>query len=263
MILDDIFQNENEQPLDKLISDGGYTSVFRTICCVGDSLSSGELEADNGNGASSYHDMFEYSWGQFIARMCGSKVYNFSRGGMTAKEYCESFAEHNGFWNPKYASDAYIIALGVNDLFGLKQKVGQLSDIDFSDWHNNKQSFAGYYAEVIQRLKAIQPRAKFFLMTMPRENENENDSGNEIKKEHRRLLYKLAEKLNNTYVIDFFKYAPIYNEEFKKKFYLRGHMNPMGYLLTAKLTASYIDYIIRHNMEDFKEIGFIGTNLHG
>lgn len=259
MILDDIFQNENERPLDKLVTDGGYTSVFRTICCVGDSLSSGEFEADNGNGGSSYHDMFEYSWGQFLARICGNKVYNFSRSGMTAKEYCESFAEYNGFWNPKYASDAYIIALGVNDLFGLKQEVGRLSDIDFDDWHNSKQNFAGYYAEVIQRLKAIQPRAKFFLMTMPRENENENE---ELKKEHSKLLYELAERLDNTYVIDLFKYAPVYNDEFKKKFYLRGHMNPMGYLLTAKMTASYIDYIIRHNMEDFKEIGFIGTELH-
>lgn len=42
-----------------------------------------------------------------------------------------------------------------------------------------------------------------------------------------------------------------------------GHLNPMGYALTAKMTASYIDYIIRHNTEDFKEVGFIGTDLHG
>ena len=39
-------------------------------------------------------------------------------------------------------------------------------------------------------------------------------------------------------------------------------MNPQGYLLTAKMTAAYIDYIIRHNMRDFKETGFIGTDLH-
>lgn len=261
MTLDNIFPSANEKPLDNLVTNGGYTAIFRTISCIGDSLSSGEFEADNGNGGSSYHDMLEYSWGQFLARMCGSKVYNFSHGGMTAKEYCEKFAEHNGFWNPKYASQAYIIALGVNDILWQKQAIGQISDIDFKDRHNNKKTFAGYYAEIIQRLKAIQPRAKFFLMTMPREEEDE--SFLELKRKHSLLLHELAEKFDNTYVIDLFKYAPVYGKEFKEKFYLRGHMNPMGYLLTANITASYIDYIIRHNTEAFKEIGFIGTELHG
>ena len=36
-------------------------------------------------------------------------------------------------------------------------------------------------------------------------------------------------------------------------------MTPTGYVLTAKMVASYIDYIIRHNMEDFAQVGFIGT----
>ena len=38
-------------------------------------------------------------------------------------------------------------------------------------------------------------------------------------------------------------------------------MNPMGYVFTAHMVASYIDYIIRHNMKDFEEAGFIGTDL--
>ncbi len=84
----------------------------------------------------------------------------------------------------------------------------------------------------------------------------------ERKEKHRDLLNAFAEKYDNTYVLDLFEYAPEYNAEFKKNFYMRGHMNPAGYLLTAKMTAAYIDYIIRHNMQDFKEIGFIGTDLH-
>lgn len=252
---------QNEKPLDTIKDDGGYTAIFRTIACIGDSLSSGEFEAALPEGAgSSYHDCFEYSWGQFIARMCGSRVYNMSRGGMTAKEYIEKFADANGFWDGKYASQAYIIALGVNDLFGLKQPVGSVCDIHFDDPDkNNTDTFAGCYATILQRLKKIQPRAKFFLVTMPREIGDKED----IKKEHSKFLYSLAEKLDNTYVIDLNRYAPVYDEEFKQNFYLRGHLNPMGYLLTAKLIASYIDFIIRHNMNDFKEVGFIGTSLHG
>ena len=79
---------ENEKPFDNIAVNGGFTSIFRTIGCIGDSLSSGELES-NEIGKIGYHDYFEYSWGQFIARDAGCKVYNFSRGGMTAKEYIE------------------------------------------------------------------------------------------------------------------------------------------------------------------------------
>ena len=111
-----IFDNENELPLENLVSDGGFCSVLRTVACVGDSLSSGEFESVDSLGNKTYHDMFDYSWGQFMARVAGITVYNFSRGGMTAKEYCDSFARENGFWEPEKAAQAYIIALGVNDV---------------------------------------------------------------------------------------------------------------------------------------------------
>ena len=34
----------------------------------------------------------------------------------------------------------------------------------------------------------------------------------------------------------------------------------MGYLLTGKMVSSYIDYIVRNNMEDFAQLGFIGKD---
>lgn len=258
------FENEQEIPLENLVTDGGYAAIFRKIACIGDSLSSGEFEAYDPNPANekgkTYHDMFEYSWGQFMARMCGSQVYNFSCGGMTARRYCDEFAESKGFWNAAYAAQAYIISLGVNDL-NYEPDLGTIDDIDVNDWHNNKRNFAGYYGEIIQRLKEIQPRAKFFLVTMPRHEKSEEAC--QKLRIHRKLLYEMAELFENTYVIDLFEYAPIYDEEFHQKFFMGGHMNPMGYVFSAKMIISYIDYIIRHHMDDFKEIGYIGTNLHG
>ena len=156
MELKNIFENENEKPLDTIPEDGGYTAIFRTIACVGDSLSSGEFEANNGDGGSSWHDMYEYSWGQFLGRARGSKVYNFSRGGMSAKEYCDTFADANGYWNPKYAAQCYIMALGVNDLLGLHQRVGSCDDINSED-PDNRETFAYYYAKIIEKYKKIQP----------------------------------------------------------------------------------------------------------
>lgn len=247
------FFNENEKPLDQLPSDGGFANIFRSIACIGDSLSSGEFEliADDGT-THTYHDMFEYSWGQFMARTTGAKVLNFSRGGMTARAYLEDFADNSGFWNVNLKCQAYIIALGVNDLFGEKQAVGSTDDIK-ENWKDNPPTFAGRLGAIVQRYKTISPDAKFFFVTMPKESEDRDD----IRQAHRKLMYDFAEKFDNSYVIDLYQYAPRYDDEFRKKFYLYGHLNPAGYSLTAKMMLSYIDYIVRHNLDDFKKLGFV------
>ena len=98
MDIKEFYAKEGEKPLDYLLSDGGFCKIFRTIGCIGDSLSSGEMESFSAQGGRGFHDYYEYSWGQFMARTAGIQVYNFSRGGMTAKEYCDSFAEINGFF---------------------------------------------------------------------------------------------------------------------------------------------------------------------
>lgn len=250
---------DGEKPLDNLVSDGGFCKIFRTIACVGDSLSSGEFESLTEEGMIGYHDYFEYSWGQFMARELGSEVYNFSRGGMTASAYCESFAGQKGYWDEDKACQAYIIALGVNDISVENSKIGTIDDIvDGTGFRNNK-TFAGYYAGIIQQYKSIQPDAKFFLMTMPKDD---NESQNLLKEAHAKLLRDMAKHFKNTYVIDLFEYAPVYDKEFKRNFYLGGHMNPAGYALTAKMVMSYIDYIIRNNPEDFAQVGFIGKTFH-
>ena len=245
------YDNQNEKPLDNITETGGMAAIFRTVGVIGDSLSSGEFESLNDDGSHGYHDYFEYSWGQLLGRMCASKVYNFSRGGMTAKEYWKSFADANRFWDPKYACDAYIIALGINDFAGLRQTPGEAGDCDGAE----KDTFAWYYGSIIRRLQTIQPRAKIFLLTFPQ--------GDVVTPAHRELILAFAEKFDNTYVIDLETYGPVVDARFRETFFLLGHMNPMGYLLFAKVVASYIDWIIRHNMRDFNEVGFIGTDLHG
>lgn len=258
MNLDAMFNNPDEKPLDSFPADGGFAGIFRTIACVGDSLSSGEFVAISTEGRKSWHDQFDYSWGQYLARIAGCKVYNFSRGGMSAEEYMCSFAEQNDFWNPDKAAQAYIIALGVNDIINCHREMGTTADIDLDDWRNNKKTFAGYYGQIIQRYKEIQPKARFFLMTMPHDR-GDDETAMQLGDAHAELMYSLAELFPHTYVMDLRKYAPVYDEKFQELFYLFDHLNPMGYLLTAKMTASYLDYIIRHNMKDFIQTGFIGT----
>lgn len=245
MILD---KNLLNNPFENCISDGGLCKIFRTICCVGDSLSSGEFEIINKDGQKEFYDCYEYSWGQYMARETGANVYNFSHGGMSAKWYCESYAQENDFWNANKAAQAYIIALGVNDISNCGEELGGISDIDFENWQNNKKNFIGYYAQIIQRYKEIQPAAKFFLVTMPHSQRFDREKAEDI---HAELMYQLAKNFTNTYVVDFRKFAPVYDNDFKAKYYLNSHLNVYGYILTCQMMLSYIDYIIKENADDF------------
>lgn len=243
---------DQNNPLSTPVFGGGFTGIFRTIGCIGDSLSSGEFELVDENGQRHYYDMFDYSWGQFIAREAGCRVYNFSGGGMTAKRFMENFGDWIGCWSHEKECQAYILALGWNDLFCKHQPVGTLYDADKPE----EDSFCYWYMQIIRRLKTMQPKAKIFLMTMPRMND-ENDA---LRAEHAKLLEQIANQSENIYLLNFWKYAPVYDADFRRCYFLNGHMNPMGYRLTADMVMRYIDYIIRSDCQAFAKVGFIGKD---
>lgn len=245
-------KNENEKPLDNIVDDGGMCGIFRCMGFIGDSLSSGEFEVVEEGKDKVYLDCFQYSWGQYIGRAAGLKARNFSRGGMTASEYWNSFAEANGYWSEDIICQAYVMALGVNDVVNAGQEPGSVSDINKEDYNKNADTFAGYYARIIQRLKKMNPDAKFFLVTLPKCKKY-----GEKTTQASAVIRELADYFDNTYLIDLENYAPYYDEEFERNFFLEGHLNPAGYLLTGKMISSYIDWIIRNNPEDFKKVGLI------
>lgn len=244
--------SKDEKPLDRLVDGYSHTSVFRTMAFIGDSLSSGEFETRNEKGEPGWHDLYEYSWGQYIARKNGLKAYNFSKGGMTAKVFVEHYAEDSGFFDKDKAAQGYVIAMGVNDINNKEIPIGDISDI------NDITTYIGSYAEIVRRFKKISPDAKFFFVTLPKTDEF---SDTEKYLAANEAIMTLGEYFENAYVIDLYKYAPVYDAAFKEKFFLYGHMNPHGYIFTARMIDSYIDYIVRHNVEDFQTVGFIGTDI--
>ena len=259
MDMNQFYADPNEKPLDRMVSDGGFCAIFRTIGCIGDSLASGEHESLDKDGNKGFHDYYEYSWGQYLARMSGSRAINFSRGGMTAKWFWDSYGEECGCWRPENACQAYIVALGVNDAKHIE--TGSVKDIDTEHPENNAPTFAGYLGRILCKLKQMQPKARIFLVGRPYEG-----GADEVRAAHTArhgaLMHEIAALFEYTYVIDLGNYGPVYDEEFRRHFYLGGHLNAAGYLLTAKMLASYIDYIIRRNPEDFTQIGFVGTPHH-
>lgn len=257
MKLYDLYGAPEEKPLDRFITDGGFCGIFRSMACIGDSLSSGEFTSLDADGKVGYHDFYEYSWGQYIGRAAGVKdVYNFSCGGCTARDVIKH-GEARGWFDETKKAQCYFIALGVNDLFHYKHPIGGIKDICLEDPEKtNIETFIGAMGKIIQIYKKIQPRAKFFLLTIPNDGRDIT-----VLREHADALYALADLFENTYIIDLGKYGPVYDDDFRRRFFMSGHMNPAGYLFTAQMISSYVDYIIRHNPEDFCQVGFIGTDI--
>ncbi len=247
---------EGEKPLDTIRYDGGFFGIFRTVAVIGDSLASGEMESLDENGKPGWHDYLEYSWGQYMARAAGNTVYNFSRGGMTAKEYMEGWGEENGCFDESKAAQAYIIGLGVNDVLNGLCTRGTVADIDLAHPENNAKTFMGYMGQLIDRYKKIAPKARFFLLTPPYSMKTPKEATDELVQ----LMYDLAPLYDYTYIIDLAKYSPIHDAEFRRNFYLGGHLSAAGYQITAWQIMSYIDYIVRNNPDDFRQIAFVGKN---
>lgn len=255
MNINEFYCSETEKPLDRLVSDGGFCGIFRKIGVIGDSLSSGEFESKS-EGITGFHDYYEYSWGQYIARAAGCKVFNFSRGGMTAEVFFNDFYSKCGVFENENLCQAYIIALGVNDL-NRPYDVGCAKDAATS-WPDEKNpTILGYYGGIIRRIKQKQPQAKIFLMTIPMSEGYEEEK---LKREEALCegIREFADIFQNIYIIDLRKYAPVYDQKFRDTFFL-GHMTATGYMLTAKMVMSYIDYYIRKYPKDFQQVGFIGT----
>ena len=251
--------DKNEKPLENMPIDGGFTSIFRTIGFIGDSLSSGEHESLT-NGVKGYHDYYEYSWGQYIARKCGLQAYNFSVGGLKCKTFFDNLDKFQVF-NALNKCQAYVIALGVNDMNHLdevyKDGFGSIDDVDFNNEDNNKDSYVGWYVKIIQKLRKFEPKCRIFVVTTPKEDPESDDKRKKFDMVEN-FLTDLPNHFKFLYTINLRKYGPIYSKEFGDIYFCGGHMNAMGYKLTGDMISSYIDYIIRHNYKDFTQVGFIG-----
>lgn len=245
---------ENEKPLDVIDKTGGYMSIFHDFGVIGDSLASGNMEGVDSSGTYVYRDFLDYSWGKSIERATGCTYHRFSRGG-------QYLHDNNWFdeWKDKIETElcsAYIICIGFNDYNWLKEdssRYGTIADIK-SDYTQNPNTLYGQYAKMIQLIKSVQPKARIFLCNM----EWNNTDGSQINT----VISDLANHFEYCYLIDLYTYAhePFWGVE---NIYKTGvyHKNTLGYQKMAWDVMSYIDYIVRHNMEEFIDVQFIGTDL--
>ena len=254
-----------EQPLDKIIHDGGFCKILNTIGVVGDSLASGSMhrpEAQTSGEDEEVVDLVWYSWIQQIARYSGLTAFNFSMGGLSARSLRYGTTNPNiqqiltNLNDSNKKCKAYFVALGHNDANYMESHpeeydVGSISDCNLADPSLNADSYYGNLAWIISLLKTVQPRAKIFLVTMKVAsrfgalNVAVRDMVN---------LFNTYYSNTDVYLIDMEGVTIETSWE-----YYEGHGSPQGYLNYSYQISSYVDYIIRHNQNDFKTVAYIGT----
>lgn len=248
-----------ENPLSVIRRDPGLLSVFLKVGCVGDSLSSGCCVYKDTNGVEKGVDLYQYSWGQYLARMTGNTYYNFSRGGWSTKDWLNGDLGATLAFDGEHTCDAYIIGLGQNDN-NQKIAVGTSTDIDLTNYANNADTFFGYYGEIIQRIQLLQPRAKIFVCTDPLVKADSPETNG-----YNAAIRQIATMFDNVYLLDLYEYGrDLYDYDgpnllsVNKRY---AHFNAVGYYLCALINATYIDWIMRANPEDFREVEYIGTDM--
>ena len=135
-------------------------SLFSKFGVIGDSYASGEIYFDD-----SFHDVYEISWGQILARKTGTKCVNFSAGGLSTKGWLT-----NSHGLPSMLEnepqDIYYLALGINDAnnYGAEY-LGTVADMN-EDFTQNADSFYGNYGRIIGNIREHAPNAKIIMFTI-------------------------------------------------------------------------------------------------
>ena len=224
---------------------------FLHVGVIGDSLASGESAYKEGENTR-YVDIYPQSWPQYMARMSGNTYYNFSVGGMTARTWLTNAKGYPLASDGNHPCEAYFIGLGQNDY--RSETLGSASDINLSDYTQNANTFYGNYAGIIQRMKALYPKAKFFLVTMP-------STANPITTFNTAIRY-MTTIFDNCYLIDLEKDYLSYfaSGSFIDSNKRSGHFNAIAYNYIAQLFAQAVSKIMLDNPNDFRQVEFINTN---
>ena len=242
-----------DNPIKVITREVGFTSIFLNWGFIGDSLASGEYNCKL-NGEDTHYDAYDFSWGQFICRLTGAQGYNFSVGAQTAHGWINGADERAWGGAQNNPKTSYIIALGHNDITLISESypVGTSEDVNLSDYTQNANSFFGDYAGIIQRLRSIQPNVPIFCCTTFNGWGGDYDAINNA-------IRSCVALFDHVYLLDMYQYFPRVDGTWGARYRHSSHFTAQGYLEVAWGIMNYIDFVVRHNWDAFKNQGLIGT----
>lgn len=248
---------DDDNPLSVVKETPGMTAILHRIGVVGASLTNGGHNTTNGSFGQEAGR--EYSWPQRLARLCGITCFNFGHGGY----WCKYWLDDNGGYysavgEPENKCDAYIISFASNDVYSKSgYYVGTIDDVHVGNERENSSSYYGYLSQIIARCHDVQKRAYLFVLTYPHDF-GQTESGG-YTQAMRDIVKLYREAGYNIYLIDYAAYGMTVEEATERGFKRGAHYVGAGYQYMTYEICTYIDWIIRHNIEDFKDIAFVRT----
>lgn len=229
--------------------------VFKTVGCIGDSLASGEVYYKKQDGTYGGLDLYDYSWGQYMAKMSGNTYYNFSSGGLTTRSWLTASRGASLAFDGNHKCTCYLIGLGQNDKAKLGSNyLGTIEDINDDDYTQNADTYYGNYGKIISMCKNEMPKCKIFLFTDPLYTDSE---------EFNTAIKNIANHFDGVYLIDLSKEEyDLYHTGFLGQQKRSGHYNAIGYKYMANMIADKISKYIYNHYSEFKEVEFIDTDYY-
>lgn len=206
-------------------------SAFQKFAVIGDSLSVG-YNYDKDSPSTPADRNIPYSWGQAIARLCGTTCVNMGKSGIDTTQWLNDQDYGIGVLQAEgNKCQAYIIGLGVNDAI--------TESFTIEDFKNN-------YQIIINAIKEVNERAKIFCFTMFFSTQYLEKS-NAIK--------EVVTNNTNTYLIDIQnKYFDVYNKQFINDYRLGNHYTAAGYTNLGCTNLWLLSKIMDDNADDFWDI---------
>ena len=134
-----------------------------SVTCIGDSLTEGVIERGGGLWVDS-----DSSYPSVLARLLNVPVRNFGSSGAVASEESPWFcwrrrADKYGFdWlTPASSRPVYVLYLGINDISHRGELTG-----DVPRSLQDRKTFVGGYAAIIEQIQEKLPEAEIFLVTL-------------------------------------------------------------------------------------------------
>lgn len=214
-----------ERPTD---FSGDDICLFNKILCIGDSLTEGFFNENNG----SRLVISSRSYPAQLQKITGIEVANLGESGMTSAEW---YTTHGNDDLSGY--DACIIQLGVND---------QLQNVSEADMN-------AALTNIITKIKTDNAGIKIFVATIIPANGYMTTG----MRSRSVMIRDFVDALNDddVYLVDMWAYG--HTDDLLA--YDAGHLSAYGYLRLALDYKAYISWIIRNSPNDFRYVQFIGT----
>jgi lysophospholipase L1-like esterase len=259
---------EGELDINPIEYTGNEIQVFHRGLCIGDSITHGSFNYEGGSAGGEVNK--NYAYPTIFKRITGIDMVNSGIGGATSKTWYEASLDGdalggrwvNGEWvwskEPEtnendivsqaldYSGfDFAIIHMGINDI-GMR---GELTVEEAAE------QYRIYMNNIVNKLKTENQGIKIFLATIIPSYAAPGSYSHKLLHD---ILREIEAETENVYVVDLNSHS----ECKSGTAYDNQHLTAIGYHKLATELSVYISYIIKTNIEEFKEIQFIGTDKH-